>query len=200
MCERGLLLWTDKDLRIRQIARGLLPVKIHRRASKHRACPALDPVRVRHARVTGIHTQPPTPQEHLPSYTQTNAPTSVSLDPSHAPCPAVYAWSRTPRHSPDLCATPRPAHDIDTSVISIARLQDSHFLDMRLLAYTVAIAGATLLGQAIPTPVQTRGQVAQHVEERRIEQREDITEEQKEALKYFHEPGYACYHLTGLRS
>lgn len=60
---------------------------------------------------------------------------------------------------------------------------------MRLSAYTVVIAGAALLGQTIAAPVEARGAVAQHVEEKRIERREDLSEEQKEALKYFHEPG-----------
>lgn len=66
---------------------------------------------------------------------------------------------------------------------------------MRLLAYTLAIAGAALLGQTIAAPVETRGDVAQHVEEQRLERREDMTEEQREALKYFHEPGYVCHRV-----
>jgi hypothetical protein len=69
---------------------------------------------------------------------------------------------------------------------------------MRLSAYAVAIAGASLLGQTIAAPVEARGDVAHHVEETRIQRREDMTEEQKEALKYFHEPGYVCSPVKGM--
>jgi hypothetical protein len=68
---------------------------------------------------------------------------------------------------------------------------------MRLSAYAVAIAGASLLGQTIAAPVEARGDVAQHAEETRIQRREDMTEEQTENLKYFHEPGYVSPDVKG---
>lgn len=69
---------------------------------------------------------------------------------------------------------------------------------MRLSTYTVALAGSFLLGQTFAAPVEARGDVEQNAEEMRIERREDMTEEQKEALKYFHEPGYVRHRTERL--
>lgn len=60
---------------------------------------------------------------------------------------------------------------------------------MKLSVYAVAVAGASIFGQTIAAPVEAEGNVVEHVEKREIERRE-WTEEEKEALKYFHEPGY----------
>ena len=62
-------------------------------------------------------------------------------------------------------------------------------MDMRLSAYAVALGGLSFLGQAIAAPVEAKGDVAQQVEERTIEQRDGLTQEEMERLKYFHEPG-----------
>ena len=67
---------------------------------------------------------------------------------------------------------------------------------MRLSTY-VAIAGAVFLGQSIAAPLQATEDAVQRVEPQRIQRREDKkeekkgpTEEEKERLKHFHEPGY----------
>ncbi|KAF1970129.1 hypothetical protein BU23DRAFT_474999 [Bimuria novae-zelandiae CBS 107.79] len=55
---------------------------------------------------------------------------------------------------------------------------------MRLSAYAVAVAGAALLRQSVAAPVEIKGDVAPQVV-----RREDLSQEDKERLKYFHEPG-----------
>ena len=63
---------------------------------------------------------------------------------------------------------------------------------MKLSAY-LAIAGAVLVGQSAAAPLDATPDVTQHLDSERLQRREEKkgwTEEEKERLKHFHEPGY----------
>jgi hypothetical protein len=65
---------------------------------------------------------------------------------------------------------------------------------MHFLRYAAAIASASILGGAVASPLNARRNIKDRTARSRTKR---MTDEEKQAAKYFHEPGYASlpHHL-----